>query len=533
MYTYLIVDDETLIRKGVIKKLAPLSHLVECCGEADSGAAAIECIEKLRPDIVILDMQMPEMGGMDLLPWLNSHYPEISLIVISAHQNFDYIKQAISCKAVDYILKPFSREQIQKIMMDVIDGLQSRTQLESRLNTMEEEKEAACFHLELQYLQNLIQNTEKEHRKFVSKKLDYLNHTRVFFLFSLYFPDSADPDSLQEWLDENTPLGAALSIPHPSLKKMQYVLLLLPYNTEEESDAPESFAEILLLWTSQRHAPAEIGISRRHHNLLELHRAAMESASALDSQPVGGSAGRSIYQSGSEAEPVSVMVSWDREEEFLFRIECGALAEVEQLADGLFRFYQSLPGCTLMTVKHHCEHLSIRCGLILNYYLNIPEHTPPTASHNMQAIISTLHSLAEVRQYYLQFFLNVAQMVSANSVYNQSEPIDRIRTYIRRNYQNDLTQDFLASLFYMNRSYISQLFRRKTGGKFIDYLNDVWIEKACELLAASDRKIYQIARAVGYDNPKYFFRLFHKKTGVTPEEYRLLHRREEEQTTQS
>ena len=98
---------------------------------------------------------------------------------------------------------------------------------------------------------------------------------------------------------------------------MQYVLLLLPYNTEEESDAPESFAEILLLWTSQRHAPAEIGISRRHHNLLELHRAAMESASALDSQPVGGSAGRSIYQSGSEAEPVSVMVSWDREEEFL------------------------------------------------------------------------------------------------------------------------------------------------------------------------------------------------------------------------
>ena len=85
----------------------------------------------------------------------------------------------------------------------------------------------------------------------------------------------------------------------------------------------------------------------------------------------------------------------------------------------------------------------------------------------------------------------------------------------------------------MNRSYISQLFRRKTGGKFIDYLNDVRIEKACELLASSDRKIYQIARAVGYDNPKYFFRLFHKKTGVTPEEYRLLHRREEEQTTQS
>ena len=62
-------------------------------------------------------------------------------------------------------------------------------------NTMEEEKEAACFHLELQYLQTLIQNTEKEHRKFVSIKLDYLNHTRVFFLFSLYFPDFSNVEN--------------------------------------------------------------------------------------------------------------------------------------------------------------------------------------------------------------------------------------------------------------------------------------------------------------------------------------------------
>jgi two-component system response regulator YesN len=91
---------------------------------------------------------------------------------------------------------------------------------------------------------------------------------------------------------------------------------------------------------------------------------------------------------------------------------------------------------------------------------------------------------------------------------------------MQRNFQNNLTEDFLASLFYLNRSYLSQIFRKRTGMKFVDYLNQLRIEKAKELLTSTDLKMYQIAKRVGYDNPKYFFRIFKKKTGLTPEQYR-------------
>ena len=79
---------------------------------------------------------------------------------------------------------------------------------------------------------------------------------------------------------------------------------------------------------------------------------------------------------------------------------------------------------------------------------------------------------------------------------------------------------FYCFSFYLNRSYLSTLFKQKTGMKFIDYLNEVRIEKSKELLKDSNRKMYQISKAVGYDNPKYFFRIFKKKTGMTPEQYR-------------
>lgn len=116
--------------------------------------------------------------------------------------------------------------------------------------------------------------------------------------------------------------------------------------------------------------------------------------------------------------------------------------------------------------------------------------------------------------------MNITELLKTESIYSGNDVIEKIQTYMQHNYQKNLTQDFIASLFYLNRSYLSTLFKQKTGMKFVDYLNEVRIEKSKELLKDSNRKMYQISKAVGYDNPKYFFRIFKKKTGMTPEQYR-------------
>ena len=139
----------------------------------------------------------------------------------------------------------------------------------------------------------------------------------------------------------------------------------------------------------------------------------------------------------------------------------------------------------------------------------------------MQNIISYIFRLEDLKDYYMQFFMNITEMLKTESIYALEDVVEKIQLYMRHNYQKNLTQDFIASLFYLNRSYLSTLFKHRTGMKFIDYLNEIRIEKAKEMLSGSSRKMYQISKAVGYDNPKYFFRIFKKKTGLTPEQYRI------------
>ena len=156
MYTYIIIDDEPLIRKGTQKKLESLSHILTCCGEASNGAEGLELIDQLKPDIVILDMQMPIMDGTDLLPVLSSKYPSIALIVISGFQNFDYMKQAISAKVIDYILKPFSREEIQQTVLKIIESLQHKEVENRYFSSMMKEKEDAYYSLDMKFLTDLL-----------------------------------------------------------------------------------------------------------------------------------------------------------------------------------------------------------------------------------------------------------------------------------------------------------------------------------------------------------------------------------------
>ena len=194
--------------------------------------------------------------------------------------------------------------------------------------------------------------------------------------------------------------------------------------------------------------------------------------------------------------------------------------EVSALTKQLFTWFTEMSSLTLDDAKYYCYYLSGQCHQIINYYM---KQEGESQSGSMQNIVRQMFRLDELQDYYRQFFMNTASLLKGESIYAIDDVISRVQIYIQHNYQKDLTQDFVASLFYLNRSYLSTLFRQKTGMKFIDYLNEIRIEKAMEMLTGTSRRMYQISKAVGYDNPKYFFRIFKKKTGMTPDQYRSLH----------
>ena len=123
MYTYVVIDDEPLIRRGILKKLENYPG-IQCVAQASNGKAALELIEEKDPDFVITDMKMPIMDGTQLLPVLSTQYPEKYIIVISGYKDFDYAKEALRAKTLDYIVKPFSREALCSAVDKAVELLQ-------------------------------------------------------------------------------------------------------------------------------------------------------------------------------------------------------------------------------------------------------------------------------------------------------------------------------------------------------------------------------------------------------------------------
>lgn len=515
MYNYVIIDDESLIRKGTIKKLQPMGDEVTCIGEAADGAEGLKLVEELKPDFVILDMQMPTMDGMELLPLLAEKYPDLQKIVISGFRDFDYIKQAISSDAIDYLLKPFSKEALQDCVRTAIKRIEDTQHIHEQIMDSSEQKEAAYYEYDKQYLTNLILGYHTGDAAISSQKLNFINDTHQLVLMTLYFGTETPDLDIQEWLEDGGFGDLALYLSNTTMTDIGFLVLFMPNShVISANNLTRQIAQALLSFSASQHISLLIGISRLHSDLTELHLAFEETSTALNQQPVRGAVCESFTLT---EEPAPRQVVWDREDEFLFRVEAGMLGEINTLSDVLFDWLESLPEFTLADAKYYCYTLSNKCRLILNFYL---KQDDTKSSGSMQNVVSHIFRISELKAYYRQFFLNIGELLKEENVYALDDTVEKIKIYIQHNYQKNLTQDFIACLFYLNRSYLSTLFRQKTGMKFIDYLNEVRIGKAKELLLGSDRKMYQIAKACGYDNTKYFFRVFKKVMGVTPEQYR-------------
>ena len=149
MYTYIIIDDERLIRLGLISKIEEISsEKFECIGEAENGKKGMELLEEITPDIIITDMKMAKMDGVEFLKNLHEIHPDIPVIVISGYKAFDYMSQAIEHGVVGYVLKPFSTEEIEKQLLKAVSRIEQNknlTRMREKISDLEQSQEDMEF----------------------------------------------------------------------------------------------------------------------------------------------------------------------------------------------------------------------------------------------------------------------------------------------------------------------------------------------------------------------------------------------------
>lgn len=513
MYSFIIVDDEPLIRKGLLKKIQSFSQQLTFSGEADNGADALELINSLDPDIIFTDMRMPEMDGKSLMKFVHQQYPDKKMIVISGHSDFDYMKEAISAKVVSYLLKPFSREEIHRTLEQAIEAIEKDRTVKQEVVLKTAENEHISYHSDIQSLLNLIIGFHQRDKlpSFQSTRLKEALASSSYILLTLYAPDSNAQEINKLHQDY-------IYIPHSQSDKLAF--MLLSYQEEQSESAmlehAKQTAELLIETVSVRKGREGcVGISTIIHDVNMLHQAHHETIAALDQRSIADF-GR-CYQYNKHSSLPNVML-WERTHELLFLIESGQTVKVKELILDFFAFYIRQPAVSIAQLKEQSRDMIQEVKKILSFYLHT--HADGSPSSSLESVLNISFDLDSIREYLLTALTSTADLLKESSAYSSENVIDNIKTYIHKNYTKDLTLEKISSLFYLNPSYLSFLFKEKTAQNFTDYINQLRIEQAKMLLKSTDDKVYKVAKQLGYDNPKYFFRVFKKIAGLTPEEFR-------------
>lgn len=518
MYHYIIVDDESLTRKGTIKKIGSLDDQVQCVGESSNGQEGMLMIDALNPDIIITDMNMPVVDGSQFLKSIREKYPHKHVIVISGFKDFNYAKQAIEAKALSYILKPFSKEDIQTAIKEAIRLIENKQSTDDKIVSIEAEKEYVQYDYDIQMLKNLILGYHKSQPELSSEKLRTMCKMHHMVLITIHSNLKLNESALNDYAISNGYGDLGLYIPHLHNDKIGFFVLFFPQKTPLKlSGICKQISSGLIQLHIDMNSSVSIGISNLKSDLLQLNSAYDECVDALNSKLLMDT---NYYYFYEDVNINHKRLLWDRADEFLFRIEAVEKAKVAELLENLFLYFLSNDECTLYEAKIYCNELIQSTKIMLNsYYNNFPADDN---SSSIQNIFNSIFNFEELKDYLLVLFHNIATSLSGTSIYTIDNNIEKMKLYINRNYKNNISMEFMSSLFYLNRSYCSSLFREKVGEKFVDYVNNIRINRAKVLLNQADTKIYQISKSVGYDNIKYFFRVFKKVTGMTPEQYRKL-----------
>lgn len=507
MYKVLLVDDNTLIRKSIRKRI-PWDELdMECIGEASNGQQACEQIETLSPDIVITDIKMPKADGFYAIRKTREHHPGIQFIVISGYDDFSYLKQSVQLQVINYILKPIDTNELLETLQ------QAKERIQKYLDATELEKKAADY--------KTLYDQEKLDASF-----------RCFLLSSLDF------QTFSEQLGQ---------LSYPLLKPTCFCLLL---NTPDHAPLPrvqqsqiESRIEHLsypanCVTVNLYHSTIAFVVFRKDERPLSEHF--LHQCQCAIQEIIGGNF--PIYLSCSKVVPTPKMrkayqealkqmlrrfltvepyktVFWPETSIINFENKC-FLSDWE-VAFGLQLFNEC--SCLLHSVlEQSARSLDSFAQTTAQILVQINRYTSQNTMHTLfgqpfcELYMLKFSSLSDLEQDLC------AILEQLNFSVEKADVGDRIVQYLQKNFTKPLTLQALSDLFHLNQIYLGQIIKKKTGQPFNKFLNSLRVDYAAQCIRQNPEISFKdLAFSIGFTDPHYFTKVFKQYYHVLPSEYRL------------
>ncbi|MEG1992487.1 MAG: response regulator [Acetivibrio sp.] len=500
MNSILIADDEKIEREGIKMLLKQFDYKLDI-KEAVNGKAAIEFLKTHKVDILLTDIKMPFMDGLELSEEAYRLYPDLKIIIFSGYSEFEYARKAMKLGVCDYVLKPVDPEEFDKTIKRVLEQMQTEKEEQT---SKEKERGFLVEHFLLLLLNGTPQETI-EARAEGHIKLDFLEQYEKMVLLEVdqNFFDSAG-------LDFEEGLKQELQIPFQYLNlDEQQSILLFEKNTNCDFKilAEHIFQYILQAYKRECY----IAVSKPFHGMENIPKIYNKLEQLLENKFYY----RDIflfYQDQDFAASVDEEADEKLTKLITEDIQNKDIAALKNHFERLGRKYQGKTNFSQMYVKF------IFSNIIKEIYLVISE----VDEKNLNKEIDLLYRSNDI--------FNVIEITRANierleADLNKNEKslrgeVETIKKYIYEHYDKDISVESLAEQVCLAPSYVSFIFKKETGQNLSKYIKAYRMERAKRMLNDSHEKIVTISQAVGYSNVSYFCQSFREYFGVSPEKYR-------------
>ena len=532
MLKVFLVEDEFVVREGIKNNIDWASNGYEFCGEASDGELAFPMIQKAKPDIVITDIRMPFMDGLELSKLIKKELPQIEIIILTGHGEFEYAKEAIKLGIAEYLLKPINGEEllseVDRVALKIEERRKEREIREKYIKEMEENslKErkdlfqylvtgnksmsellglAERLEMDLSAMwYNIVllkfQSRNHAHDEYSGSLIEIeqkLDHISVNDKQVLVFDRNLEGKALLFKADSKEEL---LELQKSAIEKIEAVM--------KEYEHVRYFGGIGVPVNRLRELP--ISFEKASHAFA--HRYLVEESRIINSSDMK----QRVYSDETDFDINDVspkqldrnkirefLKTGDREESIYFVEEFFKDLRTSAMKSVMFRQYIIMDAyfCVidflegLQIPKSEIEPLDITSGILQN------------EEAAMSYVVKIIAKALELRD------------KSASNRYG--DVVDEVMAYIENNYADEeLSLNLLASHVNFSPNHLSMVFSQQTGQTLIKYVTDYRMNKAKELLRCTNKKSSIVSMEVGYKDPHYFSYLFKKTQGMTPTQYR-------------
>lgn len=530
MYTLLIADDEQLERQALRFIIENKCSEISIIAEVGDGKSAVAVTAEEKPDIVLMDIRMPELNGLEAARVIRSMLPDTTIIMLTAFDEFNYAKEALSLGAAEYLLKPLRPNDLIQTLHEVVSKVAQRKRREKEEAELKKNLEQAMPFIKNSFMYDVISGKVTDIHDF-RDRADFLGikaDSGVILVANIdnFKQITRRASELEKQMVKQRVYQHICEIAGKETLVVPFggdeIIIFASYTGEVDEagvqDQIRDLAKRIRDGIIQVGISITIGIGRYYTDPLHIHKSYLEAVSAQQQKFYIGDNQIIHIDDVPHLSSATFRYPFNYERNLLDKVRCG---ERQQAKEILRQLLQELftAKASIETVKACVlELLIVLSRAAVEGGANLEQLT--LLNFNCINHLTSCVDREEVRHWIFesldQFMDNMLESRSSMNV----RLINKACTYITENFHKSISLEEVAQTVHLSPYYFSRIFKAEKGCNFVEFLTKVRIDKAKLMLQNPEQTVVRVAAEAGYQDASYFCRVFRQEVGLTPNQYR-------------